>query len=63
MNFGDQQWQHMYVGNNRESTCLLGSNVDTHLCWKINGAENAHRILAVDKHLCLRSKMATRVYR
>ena len=30
----------MYVGDNRESTCLLGSNVDTHLCWKINGGRN-----------------------
>ena len=27
----------MYVGDNRESTCMFGSNVDTHLCWKING--------------------------
>ena len=28
----------MYVGDNRESTCMVGSiNVDTHLCLKING--------------------------
>ena len=26
----------MYVGDNR-GTCMLGSYVDTHLCWKING--------------------------
>ena len=46
----------MYVGDNHESTCFLGSNVDTHLCWKINGGENAQRVLTVDTHLCLRSK-------
>ena len=37
MYFGEQRWQYMYVGDNRGSSCMLGSNVDTHLCWKING--------------------------
>ena len=61
MYFGDQRWQHMYAGDNPGSTCMLGLNVDTHRCWKINGAESAHRILTVDT--CLRSKVATHVCR
>ena len=51
----------MYVGNNHESTCFWGSNVDTHLCWKINGGSKCASSID-SRHTCLRSKVATHVH-
>ena len=62
MYLGDQRWQHINVGDNRGSTCMLGSNVDTHLCWMINGGrkcvssiDGRHTFMfeIKDGHICM----------
>ena len=51
----------MYVGDNHESTCFLGSNVDTHLCWKISGGRKCTSSID-SRHTFMRSKVATHVH-
>ena len=53
----------MYVGDNHEITCVFWDQMWTHIyVGRSMVAENAHGVLTVDTHLCLRSKVATHVH-
>ena len=52
MYFGNQMWQHMYVRDNHGGACILGTDMDTNLCWKINGGRKC--ALSIDgRHTCM----------
>ena len=60
------------LGISSSSTCMLDITLKAHVCWDQMWtniyagtsmvAENARRVLTVDTHLCLRSKVATHVH-